>query len=125
MIQLTVKIKEMKLTLSFLIFPVFVASCDKNHEFGIPGQIPYYPVSDNTKDYFFFQKGTYWIYENDSTHLIDSTYITDIYHTTNNQKYDGMIREIIELTFKSQFLGGIEICYIYCANIMGPDYTND
>jgi hypothetical protein len=63
------------------------------------------------KQLFAYQQGSYWIYRNDSTDLLDSTYVNSYFSDTQDNFYPGMTREIIVMNFKSQFLSDFEIGY--------------
>ena len=65
----------MKFPICLFFFIVFLSSCKKE---------PYYGISDGMKEYFVFQKGSYWIYQDDSTGVHDSTYVNGYYHTTED-----------------------------------------
>jgi hypothetical protein len=82
---------------------VLLASCQK--------ELPYYSISDDMKQLFAYQQGSYWIYQNDSTDFIDSTYVISYYRNNSDNFYPGMTREIISICFKSQFLSDFEIGY--------------
>jgi len=57
----------LKIFLLFLI-GLFMA-CQK--------ETPYYKISDNMKQYFVYQPGSFWIFTNDSTNESDSMYISE------------------------------------------------
>jgi hypothetical protein len=87
---------------ALLILLTFSNSCKK---------LTYYPISDGMKEYFVFQKGSYWIYKNDSTLSIDSTYIIAFSSKDNDEGYPGVKRELISFLFKSKFLSDFELGY--------------
>ena len=74
-------------------------------------KLTYYPISDGMKEYFVFQKGSYWIYKNDSTLSIDSTYVKAFSSKDNDEGYSGIKRELITFLFKSKFLSDFELGY--------------
>ena len=78
-----------------------------------------YTISDSMKQYFEYQTGSYWIYKNDSTGLIDSTYIRSSSHTYGNKYSTGITEESIAIKFKSTFLAMSYVSYIACD---GPNY---
>ena len=79
----------------------------------------YYGVSDDVKEYFVFQGGSYWVYKDATTHLIDSTYITSYNHITDLVDYNLKIKyDGYEIVFNSQFIGDLDIYYETCT---GPD----
>jgi hypothetical protein len=67
----------------------------------------HYTVSQEFKDYFLFQKGSYWIYKNDSTNGIDSTYLLGVplhnIFPTGENKSDPTIEQYI-LEFNSDIM---------------------
>ena len=87
-----------------LIFLLITSNCKKTEN---------YPLSDEIKEYFAFQKGSYWIYKNDSTNIFDSTSIESYFHNYNDNTYSDITREIIEMTYKSSFLSSSIIEYSY------------
>ena len=100
----------MKYTLYLCLFVVLFASCKKVTNYGI---------SDGMKEYFAYKAGSYWIYKNDSTGLIDSSSITSYTHVYDNTELTGIKRELISMNFNSNFLSLTFICYVSCG---GPDY---
>ena len=64
------KKKIFSILLYFLIF----SSCEKEHH-------SYYYLTDYAKTYGAFNIGSYWIYQQDSSILIDSIYVIDLKHT--------------------------------------------
>ncbi|MGA3013973.1 MAG: hypothetical protein ABSD71_08055 [Bacteroidales bacterium] len=100
----------MKLVLYLFCFITLCVSCKK---------VPYYAVSDSEKAYFAFQKGSYWIYKDDSTGVVDSTYVF-MYDDNKILISDSRVRiEFVSSYFKSKFLSAFELGYTVCA---GPDY---
>lgn len=82
---------------------ISISSCKK--------ELPHYPISDDMKQFFAYQKGSYWIYQNDSTMMLDSTYVWLYQSADHDNFYSGKTREIITMYFKSQFLSDFEIWY--------------
>jgi hypothetical protein len=87
-----------------IILIMFVACTKEGH---------HYSISQEFKDYFLFQKGSYWIYQNDSTNSIDCTYLAtqpsfEIYKTGDHQKSDPSIEQYL-LPFTSGIFKGFEI----------------
>ena len=92
------------------IFLLFIVCCNKEKN---------YTISDNMKEYFAYKQGSYWIYKNDSTGSLDSTYV-DYYSDGNgNKNITGVTREVIALYFKSVYLTQFAIAYVPCD---GPNY---
>ena len=100
----------MKYTLYLCLFVVLFASCKKVTNYGI---------SDGMKEYFAYKAGSYWIYENDTTGLIDSSSVSSYTHVYDNTDLSGIKRELISMIFKSKFLSMTFISYISCG---GPNY---
>jgi hypothetical protein len=73
------------------------------------------------KEYFDYHKGSYWIYKNDSTGLLDSTYVRSYNHTYGNRYNDDkqITEEAIEFDYRSGFLSRSYMAYIACG---GPNY---
>lgn len=60
-----------------LISFMCLSSCKKVNEDNTP--IIYYNISSSLKS-FMFNIGSYWVYENDSTHILDSILLTSVKH---------------------------------------------
>lgn len=71
------------------------------------------------KEYFAYKQGSYWIYKNDSTGSLDSTYVYYYSHGNGNKDITGVTREVIAMYFKSIYLTVFSIAYIPCD---GPNY---
>lgn len=65
-----------ELTLSLLLSAALITSCKKDDQ---SKTIPYEYFSDELKPYLF-KNDSYWVYQNDSTNILDSVYITNIKH---------------------------------------------
>jgi hypothetical protein len=89
---------------------LIISSCKKDK---------HYSISDTMKQYFCYQKGSYWIYKDDLTGSLDSTYVKDYFYHTDLKQPDGVTTESIEMYFNSKFLSEFVISYEWCA---GPDY---
>ena len=94
---------KLKLVLCLCLMPALFTSCKK--------ELPHYAISGEMKQLFSYQKGSYWIYQNDSTHLFDSTSVSSYFSNARDNFYPGMTREVIAMYFKSQFLSDFEIGY--------------
>jgi len=82
---------------------VIIFSCKSKH------QIISYPVPDALKKACLFQKGSYWVYLNDSTHLTDSVYlISDPVQGSFNDDFNNIVYYYSTL-LKSGFLSGYSI----------------
>jgi len=84
---------------------VMIASCKKEGH--------HYSISQEFKDYFLFQKGSFWIYKNDSTNSIDCTYMAtppsfEIYKTGDHQKSDPTVEQY-QVPFTSGIFKGFEM----------------
>ena len=77
-------------------------SCKKNKD---------YPVPEEMKQYFVFQKGSYWIYKNDSTGEIDSTYVNIQSSFIDENGYPGKNREVNLVYYTSKFLLEYQLVY--------------
>jgi len=90
------------LSISILIVIILATSCAKEGS--------HYSVSQEFKDYFLFQKGSFWIYKNDSTNVIDSAYLTGspqytVLSTGEKRKSDPTTEQYF-VDFQSQILSG-------------------
>jgi hypothetical protein len=66
------KKQSLVLIVFFILIPTLIlclSTCKKKQE------QPYYPVPEELKKECLFKPGSYWIYRNDSTGAIDSTYV--------------------------------------------------
>lgn len=101
----------LKIFLLFLV-SLFVA-CQK--------ETPYYKISEDMKQYFVYQPGSFWIFTNDSTGGIDSIYITETkYSRQGVADNDGRHKysfDMITIYYQSQLFSTSEIGYL-CA---GPN----
>jgi len=103
--------KLKQLLLCFVLISLLLpTSCKKDK---------HYEISEFMQEYFSYQKDSYWIYKNDSTGLIDSTYVKDYSHVSNDGTYPRISRELIKMYFKSIFLSMESIGYLNCG---GTDY---
>ena len=94
------------------VFPIFliiiISSCNK---------VPYYPVSNEMKEWFSFQKGSYWVYKDDSTGALDSAFVTannDFINDYKDYSKTTMKAEWVIIYFNSKFLNNFFIQYVYC-----------
>jgi len=85
-------------------------------DFGCSKKSKTYYISDTTKEYFSYQKGSYWIYSNDSTSVLDSTTIKTYWDFINGT-YEDKERQLIVINFNSSFLSSFTLGYA-CT---GPD----
>jgi len=96
----------MKSKLFLFLILALISACKKD---------PYYPVSDEMKQYFNFQNGSYWIYKNDSTGFLDSSYVSRYSDDQNQTSYSGKRREFIVIDFNSNLLSEFTMTYMQCA----------
>ena len=82
----------------------------------------YYGISDFVKEYFSYKQGSYWIYKNDSTGEIDSTFVSAFNYLNNftPEDYPDIKLEQIVMIFQSPFLSESKIWYLSCS---GPNYV--
>jgi hypothetical protein len=98
----------MRSKFNILILPIamiMLASCTKE------GRL--HSVSQEFRDYLLFQKGSYWIYQDDSTKAVDCTYLAgspsySIYKTGDHEKSDPSIEQYL-LSFTSGVYQGFQI----------------
>lgn len=60
--------------LTLLVSLIALSGCGKLSQ----NSTIYYKISQTMKDYCYFDKGSFWIYQNDSTGVTDSVIVTDI-----------------------------------------------
>ncbi|MBL7812716.1 MAG: hypothetical protein JNL57_10875 [Bacteroidetes bacterium] len=65
------------------------------------------------KDYMYFKKGTWWVYEHDKTHELDSQYVTSAYIGTSitqgREEWSSHItlqQEVMSMRIRSNFVDG-------------------
>jgi hypothetical protein len=81
-----------------LVFCLALNSCKKEET--------HYYISEEFKAWGLFQKGSYWIYKNDSTFILDSVYLTgdpSVFDIPTNDSKSAPTHQEIELTLKSIF----------------------
>ncbi len=109
---------QLTLIISFLVF--IAISCEKtkyHHRY----------VSTETKEWFLFQPGSYWIYQNDSTKATDSVFIKE----GPTSRFDGGptdamdYLEAINTSFSSPFFTQTEMKAYNGANVISlfPTYA--
>jgi hypothetical protein len=105
------KCNSMRINLKYLIVYIIsilifiVMGCKKEY---------IYTISDSMKQYFAYRQGSYWIYKNDSTGLLDSTYVTSYYHNPEYNFGNGIKFEVIDFRIHGAFLSESTIQYIEC-----------
>jgi hypothetical protein len=109
-----INLKYRSLAICFIVISCLVA-CKK---------IPEYTISDSMKKYFLYQPGSYWIYRDDFTGSIDSTYVTSYRDFFTDGKTGSKTTERYEwlyVNFQSVFLYDYMIIYTSCDE---PDYMS-
>jgi hypothetical protein len=74
----------------------------------------YYYIMEETKKYAVFQKGSYWIYQKDSSLIIDSIYVDSLENGFKNKVRDEEIVESMEYIHcitKSSLYDNFQIIY--------------
>jgi hypothetical protein len=85
--------------LFIFIFGCLLSSCKKDPD--------YYPLSTEFQKYYLFQQGSYWVYENDSTGVLDSVYLEkppqyfDIFYQEESPKYQRVSMDVNSVNFIS------------------------
>ena len=74
---------------------------------------PYYKISALTKDYCNFEKGTQWVYQNDSTNAVDTIEIDNVnsyvaYHTVDATSSTSFRYDVIEMNYKTNGLNFVK-----------------
>ena len=99
----------MKKNLWLICILIFIAiqGCKKATE---------YKLSTDIKEYFTFKPGSYWIYRNDSTGDLDSTYVKDFSNFVHEE--DKEIKwEVLVIDFESLFLKRLFVSVNSCKQI--------
>src|SRR5450830_522384 len=104
----------MKIGFSILLFSLFLLySCKSDR---------HYSISEDMKPWFAYQKGSYWIYQDDSTKSIDTTTVEIFSHVLKEEAYSGYTREVIGMFYRSIFINSsIIFGYDPCG---GENYYN-
>ena len=98
--------------LCFVLCCLLIISCNKK-----PSPT-HYTISNDFRKWVDFQNGSYWVYINDNSGLVDSCYFrgTRLAYTVYNYKDQGYVYDVIDFVLASKFL---EIIYIQA----NADYT--
>jgi hypothetical protein len=100
----------MKRLVYILLISLFFISCRKEKE-PIPNENQNFSIPDDIKDYCFFKPGTFWVYQDSLTGMIDSMYVTDSYvgkdtvSSQDNVGYTGIF-DFFNVYVYSTALGG-------------------
>lgn len=86
-----------------LIISAVFLSCEEEPD--------YYPIPQVLKDWAYFEKGSYWIYQNDSTLLTDSIFISAIRFQKDSIISDKNLRDVFETIIIDYTNSGNEINY--------------
>jgi hypothetical protein len=88
---------KLTFVLIFLIsIGLFISSCKKEGK--------HYYISEEFKSWCLFQRGSYWIYSNDSTMLLDSVFLTSdplLIDVQSNQDKGSPTHQVIEMNLSS------------------------
>lgn len=95
----------MKYIIIYCLVLISFISCKK--------ELPYYSTPEELKEYFGFKVGSHWIYKNDSTGEIDSTYVIE-YLNSEELITDKYTFELVSTRFHSHYLSAIEVLYSSC-----------
>ncbi len=63
--------------------------CKPDDDSQPPAPTPFYAIPQLVKDYSWFNVGTYWVYEDSATGLLDSIGVYNAYYDTISYGYDG------------------------------------
>jgi hypothetical protein len=117
---------SMTMMKKILVFGIFLLAV----QFMACKKAPFYPISQEMKEYFFFNPGSYWIYRDNYSGLTDSVYVTSVednirdYYKYNekNGSY-----EAHSVYFHSKFLRGFLVDGIFChtEEFMGVSTNQD
>jgi hypothetical protein len=89
------------------LFLILISACNKN-------KINHKTIPDDLKQWYLYQQGSYWIYQNNKTSKIDCTYISapPIFSQGKLERDDGSIYEIddnIGIDFNSNLIHSCSI----------------
>jgi hypothetical protein len=105
----------------------------------------HYTISDELKQWYLYQRGSYWIYWNESTNILDSTYVEidpaySTYHSTVSDdvvdtydhisnKYEGAFVQGFaidpsEVSCHLNFLNNSSAEYAYLTNVIEGSYID-
>jgi len=65
--------------------------------FGCTPKSKIYNISQEARDYLCYKQGSYWIYKNDSTNVLDSVYVTNYEEHTENYEADKKLQSISQI----------------------------
>jgi len=112
-------VKMTKNIILFCSFLFIISGCKKTTEYRLSPQI---------RNYFTFKPGSYWIYRNDSTGELDSTYVTNYTNHILENEQQTVNWEVLLVDFNSLFLKRIEVFINSCqqnnyAALIGGDLS--
>ena len=107
-------IQFLKLAFVATALLLFGNSCEDNNPPKPKDPVTIVYTLGEVKDYMFFKKGTYWIYENDRTGTIDSQWVTGStfgkYKQTGNEDYSKhitLIQDFFIVNISTNFVDGL------------------
>ncbi len=105
-------------TIAQIIYSLLVSflliSCNKKTE-----QV-HFIIPDEMKQWYLYQKGSYWIFQNETNQHTDSTYINkdpEFWQERNGENADGSFSDLIDhigYSFNNSFLKGCDIISWEC-----------
>jgi len=95
----------MRYTLYIILISITLLGCKKK-------EVQTYYISDYLKHYSIFQFGSYWIFKNETTSMIDSSFIKSppFFHFYQNYQTDP-IMQICDIEYGGNFILGSQITY--------------
>lgn len=98
---------------------VLASNCKKPPVIKPKDPVTIYNYLGDVKDYCVFKLGTYWVYENDLTHDIDSHWVSscNVYEVTqkgteDHSKHITLKQELFDMIVKTNFVDGVgNKCY--------------
>ncbi len=82
----------------------------------------YYPIPKILKEWGYYQTGSYWIYQNDSSMIFDSVFVTSVTIINDSTYSDKKLRDIYETLFIN-FYSSLRT-FSYTAKLGGGIYSN-
>lgn len=90
------------LVILFFLAAVTIAFSGCNGVFN--SSVPHYTLSQTMKDYCYFNKGSVWVYQNDTTGVTDSLAVGDInsyiaFHAADNKSSSAFNYDVVEMIY--------------------------
>ena len=101
-----------------------ISSCKRESGGNPESNISIYNIPQDFKDYFYFAPGSYWIYENQRNHSIDSVYIVSRNSTNTLDPSRKIKQETIFIQYYDSYYGVLFENYTKICPTCVDDLTN-